>query len=79
MTKVDLIFLCIGLLIFGFIFGWLFPIEGPIDYVYDEAVKKKAPVKAAPKSIKEVQIDLNNEEELVIHFMPLTITEKELF
>lgn len=30
-----------------FFLGWLFPVEGPLDFVYDNHVKK-TPTKAAP-------------------------------
>ena len=46
-----------GILIFmaGIIVGWLNPIEGPLDWTYDEYASQpahKSPVKAAP-AIKE--------------------------
>lgn len=44
-------------IIIGIIIGWIFPVEGPIDYVYDDYASKPAhkhPVVApAPKLIPE--------------------------
>ena len=40
-----------GFLIFGILLGWVWPVEGPIDYIYDEHVGNKtmkAPVVNAP-------------------------------
>jgi hypothetical protein len=31
----------IGVMFIGFIMGWLFPVEGPVDYVYDDYVGNK--------------------------------------
>ena len=80
MTKLDFTILLCTLIIFGFILGWIFPVEGPIDYVYDNAVKQKAPVKIAPKQkpIKEVQIDLDDDGEMeTYYFMPFIVEDKE--
>jgi hypothetical protein len=75
------------LALLGFIAGWLFPVEGPIDYKYDEMVGNKTikkPVVNAPlpkeeykwdidiPDIKEVLIDLNEDGEQEWYlFMPL--------
>ena len=32
----------------GFLLGWLFPVEGPIDYVYDNYKYQKCASKLAP-------------------------------
>lgn len=75
------------LIIVGFFFGWLFPVEGPMDYIYDESVGQKTikkPVVNCPKQkekykydidvedIKEVLIDLNEDGEQEWYlFLPL--------
>lgn len=56
---VDIIVFMIVLLIVGFFIGWLFPVEGPIDYIYDEAVKR-APVKAAPIEQHSLILNIND-------------------
>lgn len=71
----------------GFFAGWIFPVEGPVDYVYDDYVGQKTikkPVVAAPmpkkeykydidvEDIREVLIDLNEDGEQEWYlFMPL--------
>lgn len=47
-------------IVIGFLFGWLFPVEGPIDYIYDN----KVPVKNGPsiKPITEIYVDLDEDE-----------------
>lgn len=55
---VDIIVFMIALLIVGFFIGWLFPVEGPIDYIYDEVVKK-APAKAAPAQTNMYHLIIN--------------------
>ena len=40
----------------GFLLGWVFPIEGPVDYIYDESIGNKtmkAPVVNAPVQQKK--------------------------
>ena len=40
-----------GLILFGILLGWIWPVEGPIDYVYDDYVGNKTikkPVIGAP-------------------------------
>jgi len=63
MTKLDfIIFLC-ALVIFGFILGWIFPVEGPIDYVYDKyasAPAHKRPVVVAPQQKHSITIDIED-------------------
>lgn len=43
----------------GLILGWIFPVEGPIDYIYDEQVKK-TPSKsvAAPNIVEYIEEEL---------------------
>lgn len=36
----------------AFILGWLFPVEGPVDFVYDDYVAHKVATKNGP-TIKE--------------------------
>jgi len=51
-TKDVIILGCIlTAVFFGFVAGWVFPVEGPVDYIYDEHVGQKTikkPVVAAP-------------------------------
>ncbi len=77
---------------FIFLLGWIFPIEGPIDYMYDETIGNKTIKKpvvnvARPKEeytyeidvsdIKEVLIDLNEDGEQEWYlFMPLLKGDK---
>ena len=58
-TMIRVMTIAIMLMILGFMFGWLFPVEGPIDYVYDEAVKK-ASVKAAPVEHYHLIVNIND-------------------
>lgn len=56
------------ILIAGFLLGWLFPVEGPIDYVYDNYVAKKCaskncpPVSTVNKEAKDEELDFIEEE-----------------
>lgn len=53
----------IGIALLGFILGWVFPVEGPIDYVYDEYASQpahKSPTKAAPLNPYQIIIDIND-------------------
>jgi cellulose synthase/poly-beta-1,6-N-acetylglucosamine synthase-like glycosyltransferase len=55
------IIICI--LALGFFIGWLFPVEGPYDYVYDEYASqpaRKNPSKAAPLKPYQIIIDVND-------------------
>jgi len=87
-TKDVIILGCILFAVFfGFVAGWIFPVEGPVDYVYDTHVGQKtikAPVINCPKQeekyqydidvedIKEVLIDLNEDGEQEWYlFLPL--------
>lgn len=54
-----IIWIIVSMVLLGFVLGWLFPVEGPIDYVYDEAVKK-APVKAAPVEHYHLIVNIND-------------------
>ena len=56
----------------GFLLGWLFPIEGPVDYIYDNYKMKKCAVKLCPpttdaEELSEDELDFIRESiELVI-------------
>lgn len=66
-----LIFVCAGISLLGFFLGWLFPVEGPIDYLYDNyasrpAIKRPSKCCAAPlPAPKKTEIfeDLNEDGE----------------
>ena len=53
------------IILLGFILGWIFPIEGPLDWVYDDYEAqhtKKVPQKAAPPKKIPVYLIINAEE-----------------
>ena len=66
------IIIAIVVVLLGFLLGWLFPVEGPIDYVYDNYKAQKCASKAAPaqtekliyilseEDIKEIEYELQN-------------------
>jgi hypothetical protein len=66
-----LIFMCAGISLLGFFLGWLFPVEGPVDYLYDNyasrpAIKRPSKCCAAPlPAPKKTEIfeDLNEDGE----------------
>lgn len=50
-------------IVLGFVLGWLFPVEGPFDYVYDDYASQpahKSPTKAAPLQPLQLIIDVND-------------------
>lgn len=60
------------ILLLGILLGWVFPVEGPLDWTYDKYASKPAihqPAKkfptrvAPPQPVKEVFIDLNEDDE----------------
>lgn len=61
-------YICIAivLLIIGFILGWLFPIKGPYDIDDSDTIKVKKHAQRStainPKPVKEMLIDLNEDE-----------------
>lgn len=59
LKKQIILFLFIVLM--GFLLGWLFPVEGPIDYVYDNYKAQKCAVKNGPLIIEVKRL---SEEEL---------------
>ena len=74
-----------GILIFiaGLIIGWLNPIEGPLDWTYDEYASRpahKSPVKAAPAQKEDKSSFiwfLEDEEGATLMFPMMVITEDE--
>jgi hypothetical protein len=53
----------VGISLLFFLLGWIFPIEGPIDYVYDDYASQpahKSPTKAAPLKPYQIIIDIND-------------------
>lgn len=50
-------------LLLGGLLGWIFPVEGPLDYLYDQYASQPAhrrPVVAAPAQPKQLIIDIND-------------------
>lgn len=50
----------------GFLLGWLFPVEGPVDHVYDNYVNqrvasKNCPAQEPPEKFTEEELDYINE------------------
>lgn len=64
--KIDikaLIMILVGVALIGFVLGWIFPVEGPIDYVYDDYASQpahKSPKKVAPLQPLQLIIDVND-------------------
>ena len=64
--KIDirlLVMIVAGCAVLGFVLGWVFPVEGPIDYVYDDYASQpahKSPKKVAPLKPYQVIIDIND-------------------
>ena len=49
-----------------FILGWIFPVEGPIDYVYDDYASRpahKQPVAPAPKDAVKEEVKVESIED----------------
>lgn len=71
----------IGIFILGVIVGWLNPIEGPLDWTYDEYASQpahKSPVTVAPPPQKEkIPIIWLFEEEEELPVVPKIIQEVE--
>lgn len=57
-----------GILLLGILIGWVWPVEGPIDYIYDESVGNrtiKAPVVSIPaQQKKDYLLDGANVEDI---------------
>ena len=61
--------LLILIILLGFLLGWLFPVEGPIDYVYDNYKYQKCASKLAPpltdaEKLSEEELNFLEEEYL---------------
>lgn len=54
--KKDVILFTLTTIACGFFLGWLFPVEGPVDYVYDNYKARRCPVKAAPRQPEEKKL-----------------------
>ena len=57
------IIVVVGIALLGFILGWIFPVEGPIDYVYDDYASQPAhknPKKYVPLKPFQIIIDVND-------------------
>ena len=64
------VIISVFLMLLGFVFGWLFPVEGPYDYLYDKYASQPAhrnPTKYVPLKPFQVIIDVNDlsEEDFV--------------
>ena len=63
LTDKEVFCICLGCVALAFIFGWLFPVEGPFDYVYDNYASQPAHSKpskcCASPAIKENKIEFN--------------------
>lgn len=60
--KHNIIFFIIAVMLFAaFLVGWLFPVEGPFDYVYDKYASQPAHRHPyAPSQNKSIVIDIND-------------------
>ena len=65
LTYKNFIFIVLGFLVIGFILGWLFPVEGPVDYIYDNyrdtRATKLGPPQKEPIKFSEEELDYLNE------------------
>ena len=67
----------IGMLLLGFFLGWVFPVEGPIDYDYDNYASQPAhrhPYVPAEK--KQFIIDINDLSEEDFQALEAIFTNK---
>lgn len=55
--------LILVVVLLGFLLGWLFPVEGPVDYIYDNYKVNKCATKNAPKQVEKL-IYIFSEEEI---------------
>ena len=73
------------LFLLGVFLGWIFPVEGPIDYVYDEwaenqALKKPPTVNVSNPDIRVIEInpnELSEEDFEVLYFIPRNRVKEE--
>lgn len=67
--------------ILGVLVGWLNPIEGPLDWTYDDYASQpahKSPVRAAPKQeVKEIPLIEENEESLILYNINNFLVQQE--
>ena len=64
--KIDRIILILLLLFVAIIFmliGWLFPVKGPFDYIYDDYVRPTRGIPAPPPKKQEIFEDYNEDGE----------------
>ena len=65
LTYKNFIFIVLSFLALGFILGWLFPVEGPVDYIYDNYKTSRAiklgPSQKEPVKFSEEELDYINE------------------
>lgn len=65
LTYKNFIFIVLSFLALGFILGWLFPVEGPVDYIYDNYKTSRAtklgPPQKEPVKFSEEELDYINE------------------
>ena len=65
LTYKNFIFIILSFLVLGFILGWLFPVEGPVDYIYDNYGDDRAttlgPPQKQPVEFSEEELDYINE------------------
>lgn len=61
-SRFKLCMLILAIIILGFLLGWIFPVEGPIDYVYDQYATQPAHRHPASVPLKPTQfiIDIND-------------------
>lgn len=61
-SPFKLTLLVLVFIILGFLFGWIFPVEGPIDYMYDEYASQPAHRHPPTAPLKSTQfiIDIND-------------------
>ena len=56
----------LGVILLGFLLGWIFPVEGPLDYLYDEYASQpahKSPSSYVPLKPYQIVIDINDMSE----------------
>ena len=62
--RIEYILIGIGIALISFILGWVFPIEGPYDYLYDNLASQpahKSPFKTAPLIEQyHIMVDVND-------------------
>lgn len=70
------ILLLLIIILLGFLLGWLFPVEGPVDYVYDNyKAQRCAPKSCPPRQVQKPELE--PEEELISLYEILTKEQVE--